>query len=50
MSASASTRRVIQRKAPPPFTPQAVDQNQKVEYLVGTAAKAGGNNEVDNVD
>ena len=48
MSASASTRRIIQRKAPPPFTAQTLDQNQSADY-VGTAKKAGGggNNESD---
>ena len=47
MSASASSRRIIQRKAPPPFTAQMTDQNHQTMDYIGTAKKAGGNNEND---
>lgn len=39
MSASASSRRGLVRKALPPFTAQATDQNQTVDYIGGAGSK-----------
>ena len=38
MSASANSRRVIVRKAPPPFTAHTLDNNNAIDYI-GTATK-----------
>ena len=38
MSASVNSRRVIVRKAPPPFTAHTLDNNNAIDYI-GTATK-----------